>query len=177
MAIFTFSDQYKYTGRGPLDAKSLVKTYTELTSVNTWTYEDQIIAYNGMIVAVWLNKTDTSKNGVYFLYDPKVTSALGKPDVTNETNWHKLAEVSESDIEDRLLDLESRITTLEGAESDVLTYGYRSGFPTTGETNKLYVAVDEGKTYVWFNDDYMTVGGSDSTSYEEPDIIHGGSAN
>lgn len=94
MAIFTFSDQYKYIGRGPLDAKSIVKTYAELTSEATWKHEGQLIAYNGMIVAVWLNKADTSKNGIYFLYDSKVTTALGKPNVTNEANWHKLADAS-----------------------------------------------------------------------------------
>jgi hypothetical protein len=59
-------------------------------------------------------------------------------------------------------------------DTDVITYGYRSGFPTTGEANKLYVAADEGKTYIWFNDDYLSVGGGES--YEEPEVIFGGSA-
>lgn len=87
-------DQLVYSGRGPLDSKSLVKTYAELISASTWTQqvdgEDVIVAYNGMIVAVWLNKTDASKNGLYVLFDPLVTSALKKPDVTNEENWHRL---------------------------------------------------------------------------------------
>ncbi len=175
MAIFPITDQYKHLGKGPLDAKSLVKTYADLTSADTWTVEGQFIAYNGMIVAVWLNKEDASKNGIYFLYDASITTTLGKPNVANEANWHKLAEVSEFDIEDKLLALESRVAALEEAESDILTYGYRSGFPIPGEANKLYVAADEGKTYVWFNDDYLLVGGSDN--YEEPDIICGGTAN
>ena len=37
----------------------------------------------------------------------------------------------------------------------------------------MYVAVDEQKTYVWFDDAYVPVGGSD---YEEPQVIHGGTA-
>ena len=39
----------------------------------------------------------------------------------------------------------------------------------------MYVAADEQKTYVWFNNDYLIVGTADS-SYEEPEIIYGGSA-
>lgn len=88
------NDQLLYKSRGPLDAKSLVKTYNDLININTWTIDSTLVAYNGMIVAVWLNKADTSKNGIYFLYDPKVTSALGKPDVTNSANWLKLADAS-----------------------------------------------------------------------------------
>ena len=89
MAI-SISNQYKYTGRGPLDAKSLVKDYASLLNKSNWTADGtengNIIAYNGMITAVWLNKDDTTKNGVYILFDPLVTTALKKPDVTNETN-------------------------------------------------------------------------------------------
>jgi hypothetical protein len=123
-----------------------------------------------MIVAVWLNKADTTKNGIYFLFDPLVTTALKKPDFTLESNWHKIAEVS--DLHAQLSSIDARLTALE-EDSDVVTYGYRSGFPVQGEANKLYVAADEGKTYIWFNDDYMLVGGSDS---EQPEVIYGGSA-
>jgi hypothetical protein len=79
-----------------------------------------------------------------------------------------------ADFMSRLSDLEARLTAIE-AESDIVTYGYRSGFPQTGETNKLYIAADEEKSYVWFNDEYLAVGGADS-SYEEPEVIYGGSA-
>lgn len=99
MAIQLRQDQQLYVGKGPLDPKSLVKTYAELLSYNKWTDDGTangtFIAYNGMITAVWLNKDDTSKNGVYLLFDPSVTSALKKPDVTNEENWHKFASLSD----------------------------------------------------------------------------------
>ena len=72
----------------------------------------------------------------------------------------------------RIEEIEARLTALENS-SDIETFGYRSGFPTTGESNKLYVAVDEQKSYVWVNDQYMSVGGSD---YEEPSVIFGGTA-
>jgi hypothetical protein len=174
MAIMNKSDQLRYTGKGPLDAKSLIKTYAELLSINTWTATvngtDTFVAYNGMIVAVWLNKEDTSKNGIYFLYDPAVTSAVKKPDVENAANWHKLTEFSD------IADFEARLLALEEKESDVITYGYHEGFPVEGEEGKLYVAADEKKSYVWFNGEYLAVSGSDSDSYEEPDVIYGGSA-
>jgi hypothetical protein len=164
-------DQLFYVGKGPLDAKSLVKTYAELTNPATWTVkvdnEDTFIAYNSMIVGVWLNKEDPSKNGLYFLFDSSVTSALKKPDVTNTENWHKLADV---DLTDRLNTIDERLTALE-KDSDVITYGYRKDFPGVGEINKMYIAADEGKTYIWFNDDYLPVGGGD---YEEPTMIYGG---
>ena len=116
------------------------------------------------------------------LYDPSVTSILKAPDVTNEENWHKLVELDElsslverlTSLETELAELDTRIKTLED-DSDVITYGYRSGFPPVGEANKLYIAADEEKSYIWFNNDYLPVSGTDS-SYEEPDIICGGSA-
>jgi len=183
MALIEVSNQYRFSGRGPFDAKALVKTFADLLKTETWDAVNASgnkvsSAYNGMIVAVWANTVDSSKNGVYFLHDPQVTSPLKSPDVTVEANWHKVAEVSElkefvaklSVIETELLALEARVTAIE-EDSDVITYGYKSGFPKTGEANKLYVAADEGKSYIWFNNDYMPVGGD-----SEPAIIYGGSA-
>jgi hypothetical protein len=163
---------YEVLAKKPIDARSLVKTYDDLTNIDNWvTSSGNPIVYNGMIVAVWLNTADPSRNGIYFLHDASVTSAKGTPDATNEANWHKLADAD--GLVDKLSLIDDRLTALEEKESDVVTYGYRSGFPTTGEANKLYVAADEGKSYVWFNDDYLPVGGSE---YEEPAVIYGGSA-
>ncbi len=172
MALIDISNQYRYTGRGPFDAKALVKTYAELISTATWTTKnasgaDVITAYNGMLTAVWLNKEDTSKNGIYFLHDTEVTSPLKTPDVTKEANWHKLVEIA--DMAAKLAAIDERIAALE-EDSDVISYGYRKDFPGQGEANKLYVAADEGKTYIWFNDEYLSVGG------EQPEVIFGGSA-
>jgi hypothetical protein len=168
------SDQLRFKGRGPLDSKSLVKTYAELLDVDTWTIEGTLVAYNGMIVAVWLDKTDATNNGIYYFFDPAVTSVIAQKnaDVTNPNNWHKISDtVDLSAIESAIADHETRIAALED-EDKLHTYGYRKGFPTTGQTGHMYVAVDEQKTYVWFNDDYVPLGG-DTT---EPEIIYGGSA-
>jgi hypothetical protein len=161
----------------------LVPTYADLTTEANWLVKGESNAYNGMIVAVGSDK-DPIKNGIYRLFDKNNPGAEDVPEVTNEDNWYKLAELSDladfieqlSTIRDNLEALGARLDKLEEAEPDVLTYGYRKGFPSTGEVGKLYIAVDEGKSYVWFDDDYLAVGGPNS-NYEEPDLIYGGSAN
>lgn len=179
---FNMSSNYEVSIKKPLDARSLVPSYEALTIKSNWVSStNKPIAYNGMLVAV-ANTSDTSKNGLYFLFDPNCTTNLKSPDVENAANWIKIGEISEIEdfatrvaaIESELYDIKNRLVALEN-DSDVLTYGYRSGFPTDGEANKLYVAVDEGKTYVWFNNEYLLVSDSDS-GYEEPEVIYGGSA-
>lgn len=184
MAISQVELQYSYSGKGPVDAKSLVKTYDALLQPSTW-YNNagKVSAYNGMIVAVWLDQ-DATKNGVYLLHDPAVTSIFKTPDVAVPAHWHRLASLSElsafaekiTELESDFSSLASRVSELENAQV-VVTYGYRSGFPIVGEENRLYVAADEKKSYVWFNNDYLAVS-SDSldNQYEEPDVINGGSA-
>jgi hypothetical protein len=167
------ADQQLFKGRGPLDAKSLVKTYSDLLNIDNWTVEGNLVAYNGMIVAVWLDKTELANNGIYYLFDPAVTSPVKKPDVTNPDHWHKISEtVDLSSIETAISDHEERLTALED-DNKLHTYGYRAGFPTEGQTGHMYVAVDEQKTYVWFNNEYIPVSGSE---YEEPELIFGGTA-
>ena len=96
MATIETSNQFRYTGKGPVDVKSLVKTFDELTSLETWTTKQgSFNAYNGMITAVWLNKDDTTKNGVYLLFDPEVTTPLKKPNVVEPSNWHKFANLED----------------------------------------------------------------------------------
>lgn len=179
---YVLDTNYDLSIRKPLDARSLVPAYESLTLKDNWlNASGKVIAYNGMIVAV-ANTTDASKNGLYFLFDPNCTTGLKSPNVENEANWIKIGETSDIEafatrvtvIESELTSIKDRLEALEN-DSDVITYGYRSGFPTEGKTNKLYVAADEGKTYVWFNNDYLPVSGTGS-EYEEPEVIYGGSA-
>lgn len=121
MAVILNENQYKYTGRGPLDPKALVKTYDNLLDETTWTVDDRLIAYNYMITAVWLNKADTTKNGVYFLYDPTVTTALGKPNVTDERNWHKLADLDDiSGLSDKVNAVQTNLDAIYKPASEGL---------------------------------------------------------
>ena len=174
MAIQYRADQQLYKGRGPLDSKALVKTYADLLNLETWTEEGTLIAYNGMIVAVWLDKVDANNNGIYYLYDTTVTTAIKKPDPTIADNWHKISgDVDLSGIQSLIEDLTDRVDALE-QEDKLHTYGYRKDFPQAGKDGHMYVAIDEKKTYVWANNEYIPVGGSE---YEEPTVIYGGSAN
>ena len=178
MAIAKSADQFRYTGKGPLDAKALVKTYAELLDTATWTIDGKVAAYNGMITAVWLNKDDTSKNGIYFLHDANCTSALKTPDVTVETNWHKLGGIENlpgladqiSAIQNDLEKVKSDVDELQDSATVVMEL--RSQFPETGLPGKIYVAMKEATTYVWYNGDYLPVG--DGGDNDEIQIISGG---
>ena len=124
MAIQYRTDQQLYKARGPLDAKQLKKTYASLLDVDTWTEEGTLVAYNGMTVAVWLD-SDTAKNGIYFFFDPAVTTALKKPDVTKASNWHRLCGTNGiAELEDQItaltLQAEGFATTLTDNNSTIV---------------------------------------------------------
>lgn len=179
------STQYRYSGKGPFDAKQLVKTYTDLISEATWLSDSgSMIAYNGMIVAVWLDKNEdkslSDKNGVYFLFDPAVTSTIKKPDVTNEANWHKLGGINDlPGLSDQLDNLQQELDTVkseidelqESATEVVETF---EQLPNQGKPGKLYIVTADATTYVWYNDKYLLVG--DGADESDIQIIHGGSA-
>jgi hypothetical protein len=170
-------NQYLYTGRGPLDPKSLVQTYAQLIDAATWTEGSSVVAYNGMITAVWLDP-DTTKNGVYFLHDATVTNKFKAPTVTNPNNWHKLGGINDlpglteqlSAIKNDLEQAQADIDELQGAATVVKDS--RSQFPETGISGKIYVAMQEATTYVWYNGDYLPVG--DGGDNDEIQIISGG---
>lgn len=193
-------DQLQYSGRGPLDSKALVKEYAMLLDVSTWTTTvegtDMFTAYNGMIVSVWLNKTDTSKNGVYFLYDPQVTTPVKKPDVTNEANWHRIINpanaseeiaritAAEKDIADLKASLQSMNSDVAAVKSDIEdlqdvqaeSFAKYEDFPREGIANKIYIAIDTKKSYTWVeNVGYICISG-DTSSLEDINLIYGGSA-
>jgi hypothetical protein len=112
MALIESSNQYKHTGKGPLDKKALVATYAELLTWDTWvTNSGSKTAYNTMIVGVWANKEDPSKNGIYYLFDPACTSTIKNPDVTNAKNWHKIAEAT--DLGANFEELASKVQILD----------------------------------------------------------------
>ena len=170
-------NQYLYTGRGPLDPKSLVQTYAQLIDAATWTEGSSIVAYNGMITAVWLDP-DTTKNGVYFLHDAAVTNKFKAPTVTDPNNWHKLGGIN--DLPGLADQLSSIKNDLEQAQADIeelqdsatVVMELRSQFPETGIPGKIYVAMKEATTYVWYNGDYLPVG--DGGDNDEIQIISGG---
>ncbi len=174
MAITNIKNQYKFTGKGPVDAKALVKTYAELLKEETW----QNTAYNGMITAVWLNKEDTTKNGIYFLHDANCTSVLQAPNVTIEANWHKLGGIESlpglaeqiSTIQTDLKTVQSDVAELQNAATVVEET--KAAFPAEGLPGKIYVATQEATTYIWYNGQYLPVGDGGNT--DKIQIISGG---
>jgi len=182
MAINSSENQYSYKGRGPLDAKALVRTYTDLLLPETWVVDGVESAYNGMITAVWLNNTDTSKNGIYFLHDATITTARGKPDVTKEANWHKLGGINDlPGLAEQLTSLQNdldavKIEVDELQESATVIIEPGQQLPATGTSGKLYVVLEEATTYVWYNNAYMSVGDGAGDETPEIQVIHGGSA-
>lgn len=181
MAVQSSTNQYRIKGKSPLDAKALVKTYAELLNPATWTVDGVLSAYNGMITAVWLNLTDETQNGVYFLHDPAVVSTRGTPDVTKAANWHKLGGIDNlpgladqiNNIQNDLEQVKADVDDLQ--DSATVVKDSRSAFPATGLPGRIYVATKEAMTYVWYNGDYLPVG--DGGDNAEIQIIHGGNAN
>lgn len=181
------STQYLYTGKGPFDSKMLVKSYNNLLSISQG-------AYNGMIVAVGLD-SEPSNNGIYYLYDSTIKNAMGTPDTTNRDNWKKICEITE--IESVI----SRVTHLESidyvdkaflneqieelrkelsnsdiqVDSSVKTYDTYVSLPSSGEVDKLYIIVDENRTYRWDVDtsSYIGMGGTGTIDIS---LINGGNA-
>ncbi len=130
---------YLYTGKGPFDAKMLVSTYAELYAEGTFPSGS---AYNGMLVAVGLNKDDPSKNGIYYLYDSSVTTKFKSPTTTTEANWHKLVELSEIDsIKERIDALEAKGDTPAGITKEELDAAIEA--LRTEITNAGYVTVED----------------------------------
>lgn len=111
--VALMSTQYAFDGNGPFDAKTLVKTFAELTDETTWQNSNgDNLAYNGMTVAVWRERNeDAYKNGIYFLHDG-TTKRI--PDVTQEANWHKLADLGS--LTSLTETLATRLTALENVE-------------------------------------------------------------
>lgn len=181
LGAVTRDSNYEVSVKKPLDARSLVKTYDDLLNVDNWVNANGgPIVYNGMIVAVWLNTTDPTKNGIYFLHDSTVTNAKGTPDVTKETSWHKIGGIDDlPGLADQVTALQSELETIK-SDVDDLQYSatevvnLKADLPETGMPGKIYVVTEEAMTYVWYNNDYLPVG--DGGDNKEIKIIHGGSA-
>lgn len=98
---FTIDTNYDVSITKPFDARSLVPTYEDLLDETNWKTNNRPIAYNGMLVSV-ANTNDTSKNGVYMLFDRNATAFVA-PDVTNPAHW-KMVNTSAETINIQVID-------------------------------------------------------------------------
>ena len=180
---FNIDSNYDIVAKRPFDARMLVPTYADLTIKDNWLALDAngdhtttLVAYNGMLVAV-ADKNDIESSGLYMLLD---INAKKTPNVELEENWIKIGETSDiasfaerlSSIEEEIDSITARLDALEDTTGGVETVAYRANFPVPGTEGILYVAVDEQKSYVWVNNDYLPVGGEST----QPEIIFGGTA-
>ena len=130
------------------------------------------ISQDKLIVNGWYLTTDTAE--VYVCLELDGVRQLKK---INECN---------TDIDfPELESFEERLTALETAskEDNVEVFGYRSGFPTTGVLNRLYIANDEKRTYMYTTEGYIHIADQfDTVDHDEDEntpevrIIFGGTA-
>ena len=120
----SIGSQYILTGRNPFDAKQKVNTYADLLLDATWKLADgTAVAFNGMIVAV-ATDTDLSKRGLYILLDDTIINNFSTPDYTTDSNWHKIAELSDLDnLADKstVEGIQARVSALESQSVDEST--------------------------------------------------------
>lgn len=155
----TLSATYNVKDYRPLDTRMLVPAYSDLTLSTNWSIDGYgSIAYNGMIVAVGSNTADTTKNGIYYLFDASNPKAGDEPDVTVEGNWHKVAELNEIDrVKERITQVETNYATISSVD-EALTI-LRAEITAAGYLTEsdLTAAVTETKAYVDSElDDYVT---------------------
>ena len=172
---------YEVRVRKPLDSRAIVQTYQDLVTESNWIASNGTpIAYNGMIVAVWLDP-DPTLNGVYFLHDSTVTNLKTAPKTTIAANWHKLGGLNDlpglteqiTAIQEELENVKSEVDDLQ--DSATVVVNLKSKLPKPGVPGKIYVVTDEAMTYVWYNNDYLPVG--DGGDNDEIQFIVGGGPN
>ena len=128
---------------------------------------------------------DLIENGWYLTTDTaEVYVALRQPE--GHLELKKINECN-TDIDFPELDsFEERLTALENAsnEENVEQIGYRKDFPIPGVLNRLYIANDEKRTYIYTKNGYLpiadqfdTIDHDNKEDTPEVRIIFGGSAN
>ena len=160
IGAFDKSSNYEVSIRKPIDARMLVPSYADLTNSSNWLNKDnKSTAYNGMLVAV-ANASDLEHSGVYYFFDTSY-SALKGGDVTLESNWHKIAEISDLDS------LSERIAAIEGIEAGVTDEELSAAVDALRQEilSKGYITDVSNKA-----DITHTHSISDITDYEAPDL-------
>lgn len=111
----SFSQAFQPTGRQPLDVRTVVETYSDLTSKDTWVADNVIAVYKGMTVAVVENKQ------VYMLVDAD--------NVENANSWVIVGSQINGgvDINSALQAQSAATDTLRSDIEEALGYDYKSG--------------------------------------------------
>lgn len=147
---FNVSANYEPLKAAPFDARSLVKTKADLTNIATWTINNDIWIYDGMLVTV-AQDANPKFNGVYRLVDAENFNFDG--------SWMKLANDAD------LAEIEASKSYTVNSEQDL---------PEIGDENATYYIRNTKSIKKWSAEEhiYVSYGGS-SINIQ---IIDGGNA-
>lgn len=90
---------------------------------------------------------------------------------------YKINEAPGLDLEEfneRFDTLEARVSALEN-KGEPIRFAEKNQFPTVGESDKLYIAIDENQLYIFMDNEYIPIGGSSSDDLNIQ-VINGGDA-
>jgi hypothetical protein len=90
---------------------------------------------------------------------------------------YKINEAPGLDLEEfneRFDALEARVSALEN-KGEPLRFAEKNQFPSVGESDKLYIAIDENQLYIFMDNEYVPIGGSSSGDLNIQ-VINGGDA-
>lgn len=95
--------------------------------------------------------------------------------ISNQLHPLSQAQIDIDDYDERFDLIESRIEALEqkAQEESEITFAEYAQFPSVGEINKLYIALDEKASYIWDGDSYVKISGESDINIK---LIDGGSA-
>lgn len=104
---------------------------------------------------VTLDKRGVTNDGLTIYWSNQILNQTGKPYYLDTRLLGKINGVAS-------LDANGKIPTsqLPSYVSDVLEFRSFDRFPTTGEVNKIYIALDTNKTYRWGGTVYVEIGSS-----------------
>lgn len=112
----------------------------------------------------------TQANTLFSDVDARFDTVEGKIP-SNASSGNKMVTASDIATKADLVDGKVPSSQLPSYVDDVLEYASTSQFPATGESGKIYVALDTNKTYRWGGSDYVEIseslalGETSSTAY------------
>ena len=171
---FNFSGNLEVKKDAPLEARSLVNSYTDLVKPETWTDEQGgIWKYDCMLVSC------KDRPGKVYQLSPGA-------DYTKQSSWILIGDTSEVNNKiQQFIDSKGNPNGLASLNEsgiipsaqlpsyvdDVIEVDTFSNLPGTGESGKIYIVQDTNLTYRWSGTDYVEIskslalGETSSTAY------------
>ncbi|MFI3171760.1 MAG: BppU family phage baseplate upper protein [Clostridia bacterium] len=165
-----------YTARIYAVKPSELKIYNDCTIVGNAVVVDlttQILAEHGL-VKCQIELADGEKKVTSFFFEIDVKETLVDANAIESTDEFTALEKALSEVGDidakialkaDLVQGKVPVSQLPSYVDDVLEYENVSAFPSTGESGKIYIALDTNKTYRWGGTGYVVI--SDSIALGE----------